>query len=674
MARLSDISLGLRLVLTTAVMLIALTGALTYLSYLRQYDSYIQRATDATRTGFNILAFELVTHYPDTAFTPATAESEGRMTWGAMPSEFPVAIVDEVTQMTALEPTIFDFDPANRQFIRVATTLRDGAGNRTTGTALQHPDALAGLTAGEPTTVMRMIDGSRYMVRYQPIFDEGGTVSGAIGITSDFEIYADSIAAGVRANLMSGLAALAAILAIALLMVRRMIAPLGRMKDSIVSLSEGKLSDEIPFGTRGDEIGAISKGLIILQASMRNAQDLKEEVARRQEQEATKQRDLTIVVETLTNGLSQLSDLDITTRIEDKPGAPFPSEYDGLRKSFNQLADRLSDSIIAIRDAADEVMGDAREMAGSSSDLSSRTEAQAATLQESAAALEELSQSVQSTAENAADAEVSTNESRDAANQTGTIVENAVSAMAAIEASSQKITQIISVIDDIAFQTNLLALNAGVEAARAGEAGRGFAVVASEVRALAQHSSASAQEIKTLIAASSEQVGTGSKLVREAGVALGDIISRVDRVAGLVSDIAVSAKEQSVGVGEINSGIRDLDAATQRNAAMAEEASAASEGLTSAADRMAGHLARFKLSAAKAKGNWAAAAVATMSPPVPTPVSTPVPTPLPTPLPTPISGNMSGPIRATAGTAPEPPRAVAAGGRAQSKVDPFRDF
>lgn len=649
MARLSDISLGLRLILTMAVMLITLTGALTYLSYKRQYDSYTQRATDATQTGVNFLGFELATHYPDFSFSPATDESEGRMTWAAVPSGFPVAIIDEVMQMTELDPTIFYFDPESRQFIRAATTLLNSAGSRNIGTPLQQPEALEAVTAGETITFMRTIDGLRYVARYQPIFDEAGMVTGAIGLVRDFEIYAESITAGVRANLLSGLVALTVILGMATLMVRHMIAPLGRMKDSIVSLSEGKLSDEIPYGTRGDEIGEISKGLIILQASMRHAEDLKEEVARQQEQEANKQRDLTFVVDTLTDGLARLSDLDITTRIEDMPDARFPVEYDGLRKSFNQLADRLSESIIAIRDAADEVNSDAREMAGSSADLSSRTEAQAATLQQSAAALEELSQSVQSTAENAADAELSTNESRAAAKQTGTIVENAVAAMAAIEESSQQITQIISVIDDIAFQTNLLALNAGVEAARAGEAGRGFAVVASEVRSLAQHSSASAQEIKALIAASSEQVGTGSKLVRDAGNALGDIITRVDRVAGLVSDIAVSAKEQSVGVGEINAGVRDLDAATQRNAAMAEEASAASEGLTNAADRMAGHLARFKLSGSVGKGNWAANAAAAME------ATTP--------------GHLAPAPKAV------PMRRVgAASGGALPKSDPFRDF
>ncbi len=522
------------------------------------------------------------------------------------------AVVDAIQQISEMEASILRLDPISGEFIRQVTTFRDDNGLRSEGTVLESGAVPEGLLAGTSVYTPEVMNGVEYLAHYQPIFGADGNVSGAMGVARDSATFraAQIAATNMRQKVVISVVALLLVLFVGYAILRRMLAPFGRIAAAIATMSEGNFAEDIPYSDREDEVGKIAGSLSILQVSMQKAEDLKVAETKHIAEHAEKQREQAVVVEALRTGLSRLSDLDLAARIETSDAAPFPADYDGLRVSFNHLVDQLSDTISMIRDVAEEVTGDAREMASSSTDLSSRTESQAATLQQSAAALEELSQSVQSTAENAADAEATTNENRAAAKEAGDIVDNAISAMEAIEASSQKITQIISVIDDIAFQTNLLALNAGVEAARAGEAGRGFAVVASEVRALAQHSSASAQEIKTLIAASSEQVESGSKLVRATGKSLGDIISQVDRVAGLVSDIAISAKDQSVGVSEINAGVRDLDAATQRNAAMAEEASAASEGLTSAADRLASHLGRFQMAKTSGSANWAAAAAA----------------------------------------------------------------
>jgi hypothetical protein len=232
-----------------------------------------------------------------------------------------------------------------------------------------------------------------------------------------------------------------------------------------------------------------------------------------------------------------------------------------------------------------------------SDNLSSRTVAQAATLEETAAALEELTGSVREAADTARTVEGAMGETRTEAEESGRIVRDAITAMDAIQTSASAITQIIGVIDDIAFQTNLLALNAGVEAARAGEAGKGFAVVASEVRALAQRSSQAAREIKDLIGSSTDQILQGVDHVNRTGTALERVVERVSRMAGLVSNIAAAAAEQARGLSEINTGVAQLDQVTQQNAAMAEQAGMTTQQLNARADALADLVARFRTDA-----------------------------------------------------------------------------
>ena len=212
-------------------------------------------------------------------------------------------------------------------------------------------------------------------------------------------------------------------------------------------------------------------------------------------------------------------------------------------------------------------------------DLSKRTEQQAASLEETAAALDQITATVRRTAEGAQQASRAVSVARTDAERSGVVVKEAVSAMARIESSARQISQIIGVIDEIAFQTNLLALNAGVEAARAGDAGRGFAVVASEVRALAQRSADAAKEIKSLISASSQEVETGVKLVGDTGDSLSGIVAKVLEISDLVGEIAASAQEQAGGLNEVNAAVNQMDTVTQQNAAMVEESTAASHSL-----------------------------------------------------------------------------------------------
>lgn len=351
----------------------------------------------------------------------------------------------------------------------------------------------------------------------------------------------------------------------------------------------------------------------VLLVSMKQRNDANKEAQRQQEAAKAQaeaasaaeamasegQRAAAKVVELFSTHLAKLAQGNLTCQIRE----PFPADYEDLRQTFNTTVTTLSDTMNEVILAARGIDDTSKEVSRASEDLSRRTEGQAATLEETAAALEEMTASVRAAAEGAQNVEQIMGDARSEAEQSGTIVANAVSAMQAIEASAKKIAQIINVIDDIAFQTNLLALNAGVEAARAGEAGRGFAVVASEVRGLAQRSADAATEIKGLIGDSSQQVDKGVLLVGNAGTSISQIVSRVNEISGLISDIARGATEQANGLNEINTGMHELDQVTQRNAAMVEESTAAGHMLHSDASRLAELMSRFEIEAADDRSN-----------------------------------------------------------------------
>jgi methyl-accepting chemotaxis protein len=296
------------------------------------------------------------------------------------------------------------------------------------------------------------------------------------------------------------------------------------------------------------------------------------------------------VVAVLADSLRRLSEGDLTCAIE----AEFSGDYRQLKTDFNQAVNSLCEAMNAISSATGGLRGGSDEIASASDDLSRRTEQQAASLEETAAALDEITATVKRSAEGAKQASGAASGARADAQKSGEVVREAVSAMGEIEDSSKQITQIIGVIDEIAFQTNLLALNAGVEAARAGDAGKGFAVVASEVRALAQRSAEAAKEIKTLIATSSAQVERGVKLVGETGEALVGIVSKVAEIDGLISEIALSSQEQATGLNQVNTAVNQMDQVTQQNAAMVEEATAAASNLKSESVELAKLVARFQ--------------------------------------------------------------------------------
>lgn len=297
------------------------------------------------------------------------------------------------------------------------------------------------------------------------------------------------------------------------------------------------------------------------------------------------------VVSSLGSGLQALSEGNLVFRLNE----PFAAEYEQLRTDFNLSIERLQQVLSGVVGNAQSVRAGAADIAAASDELSRRTEQQAASLEETTAALNEITSTVRRAAEGSKKASDTMVTARGEAEHGGDIVRQAITAMQQIEESAHKVSQIIGVIDEIAFQTNLLALNAGVEAARAGDAGRGFAVVASEVRALAQRSAEAAKEIKGLISTSSQQVGSGAKLVTETGDALERIVARVNEISKLIGTIADGAEQQSTALGQINVAIGQMDQGTQQNAAMVEESTAAVHALSKEADELASLMAKFEL-------------------------------------------------------------------------------
>jgi methyl-accepting chemotaxis protein len=296
-------------------------------------------------------------------------------------------------------------------------------------------------------------------------------------------------------------------------------------------------------------------------------------------------------VDALGRALACLASSDLGHRMEER----LDPAYEPLRHDYNQAVANLGELVRGIVGTTGSIRSGVGEIAQAADDLSRRTEQQAANLEETAAALEEITTTVRRTAEGAKHAGAAVNQARSDADQSGAVVREAVAAMSAIETSAAQISQIIGVIDEIAFQTNLLALNAGVEAARAGDAGRGFAVVASEVRALAQRSADAAKEIKALISTSSQQVGRGVGLVGETGRALERIVGQVAEISTVMTEIAASAQEQATGLAEVNTAVNEMDQVTQQNAAMVEQSTAASHALAGETEQLAKLTGQFRL-------------------------------------------------------------------------------
>jgi methyl-accepting chemotaxis protein len=401
-----------------------------------------------------------------------------------------------------------------------------------------------------------------------------------------------------------GFIAILAICAVTLSVILfRVTGPIAALTRCMTALAKGDKSIAVPGVRRRDEVGEMARAVeVFREAAIRNdelerqanddrtrSEQERQDLQRRTEQEADER--LNQATGALASGLRSLAAGDLQCQIDE----PFAQQFEPLRRDFNASVQQLRDALVGVGQAARMVRDGSSEISQASDNLSKRTEQQAASLEETAAALEEVTANVQSTSKRAAEARDLVRGARSRAETSSAVVSNAVTAMGKIEHSSKQISQIIGVIDEIAFQTNLLALNAGVEAARAGEAGKGFAVVAQEVRELAQRSANAAKEIKALIGNSETAVAEGVRLVSDTGEGLSAIAEVVQAINAHMDAIAVAAQEQASGLGEINTAVNHMDQATQQNAAMVEEMNAAGVGLAQESARLGDLMSTFRI-------------------------------------------------------------------------------
>ena len=378
--------------------------------------------------------------------------------------------------------------------------------------------------------------------------------------------------------------------------------PIAQLIGTMRGLADGDLSVNVEGADRRDELGRMAGAVQVFKDNGLKLRDSEAAAAHAQaEAEAERRRNETVraqaaaeqaeAVRRLGEGLRNLAAGDLTSRLHEG----FSENYAQVRDDFNQAIDKLKQTMVSVVSSASAIQSGTQQVSVASDEMSRRTEQQAASLEETAAALDEITATVKRSAEGAKHAREVVVAADEDAKKSAVVVREAVEAMDAIAKSAQQISQIIGVIDEIAFQTNLLALNAGVEAARAGEAGRGFAVVASEVRALAQRSAEAAKEIKGLISASTTQVGHGVNLVAETGKSLDRIMAQVSEINTVVTEIAAGAQEQATGLQQINTAINQMDQTTQQNASMAEESTAASHSLSQETDQLSGLIGQFQV-------------------------------------------------------------------------------
>jgi methyl-accepting chemotaxis protein len=387
-----------------------------------------------------------------------------------------------------------------------------------------------------------------------------------------------------------------------LLIMRGLIAkPLYEMTHSIGRMQEGDFGTAVPFQEKGDEIGIVARALETFRGEFIAKQEesrLADEQRQQFEVERSENAERTVAtaegqkraVDKVAASLEKLADGDFTCRLED-----LGPDFEKLVTDFNRMVDAVAATLSEVKTASTSVDTGSAELANSADTLAGRTEQTAASLEETAAALHEMTSTVKESSDRAEEAGTMVSKAKENAASSAMVVRDAISAMDRIQQSSAKISQIISVIDEIAFQTNLLALNAGVEAARAGEAGAGFAVVAQEVRELAQRSAGAAKEISQLIGESGREVETGVKLVNQTGDSLQSIEAQVNDITDRIQTIISGYREQSTGLGEINTAVVSMDQATQQNAAMVEETNAACQELRAQGTLLNRIIARFRI-------------------------------------------------------------------------------
>ncbi|RYE87859.1 MAG: methyl-accepting chemotaxis protein [Hyphomicrobiales bacterium] len=581
------------------------------------------QATADQRLGANlrIAAAILEVNLPSTDILWNEDGTLGRVQSKFMPKFRSHDLIDTIGRVTGDTATLFVYDPDTADFIRKSTTIVDADGNRLLDTPLAkdgpaYPVVAAGGTYQGEASIL----GVPYYTIYKPIQNPADEVIGLVYVGIP-KAEIDAVA-GETLNILTvvGAAALLVVGVATLFASARITRPIPRLSKSMQRIAEGELDTEVPYTGLGNEIGAMARNVEVFRANAQQVAQMTEAEAvrivrdqqARSDMMAQLQRAFGNVVDAAIAGdfssrvdvefpdaelnaiaasinnlvatvdrgvsetgvvLSALADADLTRRME--------GEYDGafaqLKADTNAVADTLTDIVGQLRGTSRALKTATGELLSGANDLSERTTRQAATIEETSAAMESLAATVLHNAEQAKEASVVAGSVTVTAEEGGQVMGKANEAMERITASSGKISNIIGLIDDIAFQTNLLALNASVEAARAGEAGKGFAVVAVEVRRLAQSAAKASSEVKALIQQSATEVQGGSKLVAEAARKLESMVTAARSSNQLMEGIARANREQATSIEEISSAVRQLDEMTQHNAALVEETNAAIE-------------------------------------------------------------------------------------------------
>jgi len=517
--------------------------------------------------------------------------------------------------------------------------------------------------------------------KYQPTVTESLNMLNAVANTALDELIkrADAQTTQTQRSLMLSIGTLVVAVAFTifgfLIVQWRVTGPINRMTDAMQRLANRDLGVEIPFVDRGAEVGQMAKAVQVFKDSMIAREQAETDVARQREESESRRLEREAREQAAGDEIAALVNKvaqgDLTGRISESGKEGFflstsqelnrlagtlqtmtgelagamsamaggdltktvRGEYQGvfgeIKGAVNGMSERMRDFAGRLTQTAQSVKVASDEISTGSQDLASRTESQAASIEETAASMHEITTTVKQNADNAQAANQLAVAARDTAEKGGSVVGDAVGAVTQIEQSAQKISDIVGLIDEIAFQTNLLALNASVEAARAGEAGKGFAVVAQEVRALAQRSANASKDIKALITESNAQVKTGAALVNQTGQSLTEIVTAIKKVSDIVAEIAAASREQATGLDQINTAVGSMDEMTQRNAALVEETTAAAQSLSGQANELANLVGFFKLDGsarpapmATAPAEAPLAPAARPAPPKPAPTAT----------------------------------------------------
>ncbi|KQX35791.1 hypothetical protein ASD04_13550 [Devosia sp. Root436] len=607
-----------------ALVLIAIIGSIAAVSGAIYMNLYAQSITDSKVQQQTNLAVAATILERRISGSVLNWTEEGTMdafqSW-AVPPFYDTEIIDSVTRVTKQDASIYVFDAATQVLAGKTTSIAAPDGTRVADLMLDASSpAYEAILAGEPFIGQLPINGISYFAALQPIEKMSGEVMGAIFVGTPMANVEASANGVLGLILMVGGLVTVGLGLIGLLLSRLITKPIPKLAGSMEAIAEGNYETEVPYTEQGNEVGAMARAVeVFRQNGLRVSQMTEAEAARIIADQENRQKMMSELqsafgevvdaavagdftrqvavefpdpelnglaagvnnlVSTFNRGVTEIghvlgamANTDLTERME----GDYEGAFATLKSDINAVADKLTEVVGQLRHTSGSLKTATGEILSGANDLSERTTKQAATIEETSAAMEQLATTVLKNAERAKDASVNAAQVTRTAEEGGQVMDAATSAMERITQSSAKISNIIGMIDDIAFQTNLLALNASVEAARAGDAGKGFAVVAVEVRRLAQSAAQASSEVKVLIEQSAGEVNSGSKLVGDAAGKLKAMLDAARGNNGLLESIANDSREQASAIEEVTTAVRTMDEMTQHNAALVEETNAAIE-------------------------------------------------------------------------------------------------